>query len=180
MIFSSRTVEDALNDVINMNLPNISKDDWRYTVVKYPVALDKEMKYISRNFVVLAKEKIATGDIIVHRANGYFMVGYHVIPEYMVVNYLNDASQDAGRAIRGYSGEHSGKVIQDFNEEIALKLNDKGGLTVEFNNEDDEWVSAAITEYDAINVDDFDRVERMMRMESLLKNQWEMHLIKQK
>ena len=162
----SEQVDDCLNEIITQNLSSIKKSDWRYTIVKYANTMSN--KQINHPYIVMAKQICTDGTCIVRRINGFVMIGYNVIPEYLEVKFqLGDlCSSD----ICGYGcyDDKQGGIKLSCVPDLIVKFNSDGEFDIDNRNEDDEWVIEVIDKYNQIDLKEMDKVERCVLLCKML------------
>ena len=162
----THNVQDALDKLIENNLKNIKKNDWRYTIVKYYNTVKVENGYIDNPYVVFAMERCVDGSRILHRPNGFILNGYHVVPEYIEIEERLDNL--CGHVVRGFAGESSGYISLDCAKNLKIAFDDSGEFIVYRGEEDAEWVSKTISKYKKIDSSNMDKVERAVLLINML------------
>jgi len=162
------TVVARLDLVVQKNLRSIGKDEWRYAVVKYYNTVREWEGYIDGKAMVFALEPLQNGEMLAHRSNGFRLVGYHVVPEYLEAReQLGSLCQDG---VRGFAGESRGCLHINVASGMDLSFNEECSITVKYKNDDKAIVEKAIDKYhETLESEEFDRVERLVLLARLLK-----------
>lgn len=162
------TVIARLDLVIQKNLRSIGKDEWRYAVVKYYNTVREWEGYIDGKAMVFALEPLQNGEMLAHRSNGFRLVGYHVVPEYLEAReQLGSLCQDG---VRGFAGESRGCLHINVALGMDLSFNEECSITVKYKNDDKAIVEKAIDKYhETLETEELDRVERLVLLARLLK-----------
>lgn len=159
-------IEDALQEMIDNNLPAVSKNDWRYCIIKYPSTLEEKHEIQNRN-LVFAKE-ITAKRTIAHRMNGRRLNAFHIIPEYFEVEKQLDGKCSA--FLCGQNAEDFGKVSFIGMDGLAICLDIDEGIKIlrsrkaEYN----RLIPAAEEAFAAIDRSDMDRVEQMVLLSNII------------
>ena len=162
------TVVARLDLVVQKNLPSISKDEWRYAVVKYYNTVREWEGYIDGKAMVFALEPLQNGEMLAHRSNGFRLVGYHVVPEYLEARVqLGNLCQDG---VRGFAGESSGCIHLNVASGMDLSFNNECRININYKTDNEAIVDEAIAKYhETLEAEELDRVERIVLMANLLK-----------
>lgn len=160
----SKTVKDSLDEMIATNLLNISKQDWKYTILKYENALKPGIGYIDNPYIIFAMK--SKDSKIVHRSNGFILNGYHVVPEYIEIR--ERLGNLCGDEILGFGSETDGCIPLTCTEGLYISFGNSGRITVSRREEDKQWVDDVIKEYRKINVSAKDKVECAVLLAKLL------------
>ena len=156
----SDEIDKCLDEIIAENLPNIPKDNWRYTIVKYYNTVVSQDKRIDFPYYILAKEICSDGSTVTHRINGFIMNGYHVVPEYYeIVEQLEDLCTGDVRSY-GCDEDNEGRITLSCVGGLNIRFNNDGKFSINHRTEDEEWVVATIDKYHSVVTDDMDKVER--------------------
>lgn len=158
---SSSDIEESLNEIIINNLPELSKDDWRYYFVKYPSLVKDYPGFIDSPNLIVLKEQTQDGKFCVpHRLNGKQLTGYHSCALYLEValkltgdmKYLRrgkDAAELSSLFFR------SGTKVKITSEGLAqFWYDEEGDIT-------DQIATRASEILDSQETDDMDYVEKL-------------------
>ena len=157
----SDTVYDSLNEIVENNLQYIAKNDWRYTIVKYYNTL-KNWKDCNHTYIILSKEYCSDSSIILHRLNGFKFNTYHVVPEYLEIRIqLGNLCKGDVRSF-GCDPERQGMIRLSCADGLSVQYSKDGTLSVEFDEQDSEWVNEIVESYDSQENANLDSVERFV------------------
>lgn len=161
-------VDECLDEIIENNLPNIKKNDWRYTIVKYPNTMQMSSRYIDHPYIVMAKQICSNGCCVMRRINGFIMIGYNVIPEYLEV--IEELGDQCSKWIWGFGcdDDNQGGISLSCAEGLRVQYNSQGEFSIDNRDEDDEWVNTAIEKFNLIDLEDMDRVEQCVLLCNML------------
>ena len=165
-------VDECLDEIIENNLPNIRKNDWRYTIVKYPNTMIMSSKYIDHPYIVMAKQISSDGYCIMRRINGFIMIGYNVIPEYLEV--VEELGDQCSKLVWGFGcdDDKQGGILLSCANDLRVQYNSDGGFSIDNRIEDDQWVNEAIQKFNLVNLDDMDRVEQCVLICKMITEEW--------
>ena len=121
---SSLDIEESLNEIINNNLPDLSKDDWRYYFVKYPSLVKDYPGFIDSPNLIILKEKDQDGNFCVpHRLNGKQLTGYHACALYLEV--AQRLSNDMSYLRRGKDAAELSSLLFKSGAEVGITSDGK-------------------------------------------------------
>lgn len=155
----SNKVEDALGELAEKNLPTISINDWRYTLVKYYRTIDRWKGLIDHPFLIFAKEECTDGSLRLHRINGFILNAWHVVPEYLEIKA--QLGKLCTGEIRSYEcdEDNEGAIYLSCVGGLSVQFDSDGTFSCEFRDEDAKWVNETIEKYHTIDIENMDRVE---------------------
>ncbi len=161
-------VDECLDEIIENNLPNIKKNDWRYTIVKYPNTMKMVSRYMDHSFIVMAKQICSNRCHIIRRTNGFIMIGYNVIPEYLEVR--EELGDKCSSWIWGFGcdDDKQGRISLSCAKGLRVQYNSQGAFSVDNKAEDDEWVNVAVDKFNSVDQEDMDRVEQCVLLCNML------------
>ena len=170
---SSTEVDDALDEIIEANLPSIDVLDWRYTIIKYSSTVEVIDKYMNNPCIVFAKEPCDTYQYLIHRTNGIIMNGYHVIPEYLEIQKrIGDILIED---VRSHSTDEAkqGAICLPWSEELAVSYDTNGDFSIRCLEDDQMIMEQAYEEYEKRVDSHQDRVEKCLLLCIVIKNTYE-------
>ena len=166
-------IDGRLDEIITTNINRISKSDWRYTIVKYYNTVRIYPDYIDNTNYVFAKEELSNGRIVVRRINGFILMGYHVVPDYLEIR--EQLGNICGYEVRSFACDQQsiGNIELTIEPSVSIQLNDKGQWGVKRPEKYKEYVTRAIEKYRASKNDEYDNVEKAVLLCRLLNAEFE-------
>lgn len=164
----AKDVQGALKELIDNNLQDIDKVDWRYTIVKYESTVSVNNGYVDNLYIVFAMTIWDDVSRILHRPNGFILNGYHVVPEYLEIErQLDDI---CGYVERGFAGESDGYITLTCAEDLSIFFDYSEGLVIDYwcDDRDSVWVGKVVDEFNAIDTSDKDMVEKAVLFAKML------------
>ena len=164
----SEDVGKSLDIIINNNLPNLSRNDWRYYFVKYSRTTKNYPGFIDPDIFVVMLEKAASGNkvYIPHRINGKQLNAFHACALYLEVSMRLSGNTDYVKRAKGVY--ELSTLCFESETQVALKPN--GSLSVQYIGEGDVTYQIATRACEYWNGQDIENLDYVEQLELMCRS----------